>query len=104
MTKRWFAAFITGMLAVFAAIPTPAPARWANPDTSGYCSSGTCSRSGGMRAGNVKFCKVEYCREYTAVSAKTIAAAPRAPCQTTGAMTLSWSWSPWPWFWLRRDC
>jgi hypothetical protein len=101
MSRRLVYAFATAALAMYATAPTPAPARWLDPATAGYCASGTCGKYGGRRAINVKNCSAEYCREYVASAARPPAERPAAATRKTACQPTYW---PWSWFWPRQDC
>jgi hypothetical protein len=101
LANRFCAAFIATALAVYAATPTPAPARWLDPATAGYCVSGTCSKFGGRKAANIKNCRPENCRDFVATNVKAAAAIPQKNVATSKPLCPLTSWS---WIWPHEDC
>ena len=103
-----FPVFVAAAVVIGASIP--AVARWANPDTVGYCAAGTCNRLGGIRAANIKACKPEHCRDYVTNGVKDSAknslktVAMTRPVVRKLACPAAPSYWPWSWVWPQRQC
>jgi hypothetical protein len=99
--KHFFPVFTAAAVAAYTATPTPAPARWLDPGTVGYCVSGTCSKYGGRIALNVKNCRPENCRDFVATNVKAAAAIPKTGAATRKPLCPAMFWS---WLWPHQDC
>jgi hypothetical protein len=99
MAKHFYPVFIATALAT----ATPAPARWLDPATAGYCVSGTCSKFGGRRAVNIKNCRPENCRDFAATNVKAPAVSPKTAAATGKPLCPLTFWS-WMWFWPHAWC